>query len=227
MLPRQPHSPIVGKNSASHTSGGHINAILKNPLAYQPFDPRDVGSEISFVFGPLSGSNHAQQILAKFGYQCTDSEKVAVTQAIKDCYADRRKGITDDELLLAYKKYRAAIKLKDLSYAKDNSGKTIVTFHGQFFSQQDLVVEYQGRSSALSALNKAVNAQMPTITVIDYNSRSKGVTVDATCASTIFIDYNGKHFNAEAEDDDIEISALKAFIAAVNMAYVEEHFKLN
>lgn len=227
MLPRQPHSPIVGKNSASHTSGGHINAILKNPLAYQPFDPRDVGSEISFVFGPLSGSNHAQQILAKFGYQCTDSEKVAVTQAIKDCYADRRKGITDDELLLAYKKYRAAIKLEDLSYAKDNSGKTIVTFHGQFFSQQDLVVEYQGRSSALSALNKAVNAQMPTITVIDYNSRSKGVTVDATCASTIFIDYNGKHFNAEAEDDDIEISALKAFIAAVNMAYVEEHFKLN
>jgi hypothetical protein len=89
------------------------------------------------------------------------------------------------------------------------------------------VVEYQGRSSALSALNKAVNAQMPTITVIDYNSRSKGVTVDATCASTIFIDYNGKRFNAEAEDGDIEISALKAFIAAVNMAYVEEHFKLN
>ncbi len=35
MLPRQPHSPITGRNAASHTSGGHINAILKNPLAYE------------------------------------------------------------------------------------------------------------------------------------------------------------------------------------------------
>jgi len=39
MLPRQPHWPISGDNAAKHSSGGHTNAILKNPLAYQPFDP--------------------------------------------------------------------------------------------------------------------------------------------------------------------------------------------
>lgn len=225
MLPRQPHSPIVGKNSASHTSGGHINAILKNPLAYQPFDPRDIGSEISFVFGPLSGSNHAQQILTKFGYCCDDNEKVVVTQAIKDYYADRRKGVTDDELLTAYKAYRSPIKLQELSYAKDNSGKTQVTFHGQFFHDHDLVVEYQGKGSALSALNKAANNYLAGITVVDYHSRSRGITVDAVCASTIIIDYAGVHYTGEAEDDDIEISALKAFIAAVNNAYIETNYK--
>jgi 2-isopropylmalate synthase len=226
MLPRQPHSPIVGKNSASHTSGGHINAILKNPLAYQPFDPKDIGSEISFVFGPLSGSNHAQQVITKLGYSCAESEKVAITQSIKDFYADRRKGVTDEELLVAYKQYRAPIKLEHLSYAKDDSGKTVVTFHGLFFTNHDFSIEYQGRGSALSALNKAVNNYLATTTVVDYNSHSAGHTVDALCISKIIIDLNGKRYNGEAEDDDIEISALKAFIDAVNNAYIEEHYKL-
>ncbi len=227
MLPRQPHSPIVGKNAASHTSGGHINAILRNPLAYQPFDPNAIGSEISFVFGPLSGSNHAQQIINKFNYRCNDDEKVAITQAVKDFYADRRKGITDEELLAAYKRYRAPIKLDRLTYAKDDSGKTIVTFHGQFFDDKDLVVEYQGRGSALSALTKAVNSKLPTVNVVDYNSHSKGNTVDALCVSNIIIDLNSKRYQGCAEDDDIEISALKAFIDAVNNAYIEEKYKLN
>src|SRR5207245_1657416 len=34
MLPRQPHWPVSGDNAAKHSSGGHTNAILKNPLAY-------------------------------------------------------------------------------------------------------------------------------------------------------------------------------------------------
>lgn len=227
MLPRQPHSPIVGKNSAAHTSGGHINAILKNPLAYQPFDPRDIGSEISLVFGPLSGSNHAQQIINKFGYSCSSEEKVEVTQAIKDFYADRRKGVTDEELLLAYKQYRSPIKLSDLNYAKGSGGKTVVTLSGQFFADTNQVIEYQGRGSALSALNSAVNKHIPAVTVVDYSSHSKGSTVDALCCSTIIIDYAGTHYTGYAEDEDIEIAALRAFIDGVNNAYVAANFKLN
>ena len=226
MLPRQPHSPIVGKNSAAHTSGGHINAILKNPLAYQPFDPRDIGSEISFVFGPLSGSNHAQQIIAKFGFKCADGEKVGITQAIKDYYADRRKGVTDDELLVAYKYHRSPIKLSDLSYAKGSGGNTKVTLIGDFFSDKDLVIEYKGRGSALSALNATVNKYLPNVTVIDYHSHSKGNTVEALCCSTIIVDFGGTHYTGYAEDEDIEIAALKAFIDGVNNAYIEANFKI-
>jgi 3-isopropylmalate/(R)-2-methylmalate dehydratase large subunit len=106
MLPRQPHSPIVGVNAAKHTAGGHTNAILKNPLVYQPFNPNDIGNEISFAFGPLSGSNHAKQIIERHGYSCDAHEKVEITQYIKDYYHDRRKGITDQELIIAYLDYR-------------------------------------------------------------------------------------------------------------------------
>jgi 2-isopropylmalate synthase len=226
MLPRQPHSPITGNNAASHTSGGHINAILKNPLAYQPFDPKDIGSEISFVFGPLSGSNHAQQIIHKYGFICADAEKVAITQAIKDFYADRRKGITDDELIASYKAYRAPIKVNDLSYAKNANNTTTLTLHGKFFDKDKMVVEYKGKGSALSAINEAVSKYFPHITVEDYNSRSQGNSIDSLCESHIIVSVNhDKRYSGSATDDDIEISAIYAFIAAVNNAYVETNFR--
>jgi 2-isopropylmalate synthase len=109
MLPRQPHSPVCGENAAKHSSGGHTNAVLKNPLAYQPFDPRDIGKDITFLFGPMSGSNHAKSIIESFGYICEDNEKTQIAQYIKEQYSHRRKGITDKELIEAYLKYRKEV----------------------------------------------------------------------------------------------------------------------
>ncbi len=106
MLPRQPHWPISGDNSAKHSSGGHTNAVLRNPRAYQPFDPKEVGNDISLVFGPLSGGNHAKNIIESRGFICGEHEKQAIAQAIKNFYSDRRKGITEDELMQDYYAYR-------------------------------------------------------------------------------------------------------------------------
>ena len=105
MLIRQPHWPITGENAMKHSSGGHTNAMLKNPLSYQPFDPAEIGGEISFLFGPSSGGNHAKAIIEKFGQACSDNEKSSVAQYIKNYYPDRRKGITDRELMKAYFAY--------------------------------------------------------------------------------------------------------------------------
>ena len=111
MLPRQPHSPIVGDNSAKHSSGGHTNAILKNPLAYQPFDPKLTGNSISFIFGPLSGGNLLQEIINNYGYKCPNTDKARIAQLIKDKYSHRRKGITDKEVIYAFKEVISPLKL--------------------------------------------------------------------------------------------------------------------
>lgn len=105
MLPMQPHWPIVGSNAARHSSGGHTNAILKNPMIYQPYDPAMVGKSISLTFGPLSGSNHARDILAQNGIELPQAEKTSFTQFVKDRTAHRRKGITDEEVVALYSKY--------------------------------------------------------------------------------------------------------------------------
>ncbi|OGT63934.1 MAG: 2-isopropylmalate synthase [Gammaproteobacteria bacterium RIFCSPHIGHO2_12_FULL_45_9] len=227
MLVRQPHWPITGENAARHSSGGHTNAILKNPLAYQPFDPKRVGQEISFVFGPLSGSNHAKDILEKHGFHCAESEKTLIAQSIKDKYADRRKGITDEELIEGYFEYYSPIKVDRLHYARDASGNATVSLSGNFFGETTLNVHCSDGNSALAALDCAVKAKFLPIEIINYHSNAcAGGTVNVECNSTVVVRCGGEEsFIGKAIDQDIEISALKAYIDAVNQAYVTQHYR--
>jgi 2-isopropylmalate synthase len=227
MLPRQPHSPVCGDNAAKHSSGGHTNAVLKNPLAYQPFDPRSIGKEISFMFGPLSGGNHAKSIIESFGYSCDDSEKAKIGQFIKDCYADRRKGITDMELMDAYYRFRSPIAVDQVDYSK-SANKAEIHMRGRFFTEEGEVSESnEGRDSALAALKKAIERQFCKFEIMSHRSHSDTTGISACSVSEILINVEGdRHYQGTGSDQDIEISAMRALIDAVNRAYVDMHFRI-
>lgn len=226
MLPRQPHWPVSGDNAAKHSAGGHTNAILKNPLVYQPFDPKEIGKDISLLFGPLSGGNHAKSIIEKFGYVCRDSEKTTITQYIKDYHRQRRKGITDEELLKAYFAYRQPISTTRIDYSK-SAEKAEVHLYGKFFTDEPVEIHevYEGRDSALAALKQALERRFGTFDIQSHRSQSDSAGFDASSISQIFIiDNEGLQFEGNGVDQDIEISAMKALIDAVNMAYIKRHF---
>lgn len=226
MLPRQPHWPITGDNAAKHSSGGHTNAVIKNPMAYQPFDPKEIGKEISFLFGPLSGGNHAKSIIENFGYRCDEHEKASLAQFIKDHYADRRKGITDHELIQAYLQHRQPIKVERFDYSKkDNCSHLKIT--GQFFDHaESFEIICGGKDSALAALHQAISQYFGGITIENYHSQSVSQGIHSLSQSKITISTQGKEFfNGVGEDYDIEISALKALTDAVNQAFVHQHYR--
>jgi len=227
MLPRQPHWPVSGENAARHSSGGHTNAILKNPLVYQPFDPRAIGKNITFLFGPLSGGNHAKSIIEDAGYQCEETEKAEIAQYVKELFKDRRKGITDVELLKGYFRFRSPIVADKINYSK-SSDKSEIHLSGQFFDKHGEINEvHMGRDSALAALKMAVDENFP-VSIISHKSESKGSGYDAVSLSTILVSTDEEtHFKGVGEDNDIELSAIKAFINAVNNAYLEKHFRRN
>ena len=222
MLPRQPHWPITGDNAAKHSSGGHTNAILSDPLAYQAFDPRETGKEISFVFGPLSGGNHAQSIINAAGYQCTDEEKASIAQYIKDLYHTRRKGVTDQEVVAAYLEYRKPIAIEHFDYGK-RAAQSEVVLSGRFFSEVGTIHDtYEGRESALATLKKAIDRRFPGLQILNYHSESVGAGISAKSHSTITVATSqNQTFTGIGEDDDIEISAMKALIDGTNKAFVE------
>lgn len=226
MLPRQPHFPVTGANAMKHSAGGHTNAILKNPLVYQPFEPSVVGAEISLLFGPLSGGNHAKSIIEGFGYRCENSEKVEVAQFIKDFYKERRKGVTDEELLLGYFEFRKAIDVHTWDYSR-SSGKSEVRIEGKFFEREGVVQEaHVGRDSALAALKKLIDSRMPGFSIRSHKSESDGAGINAESVSTIVLqDEEGGVYEGKGRDQDIEISAMKALVAAVNIAYTEKNFR--
>lgn len=266
MLPRQPHWPVTGDNAARHSSGGHTNAILRNPMAYQPFDPAAIGQEITFVFGPLSGGNHAQSIIHSRGYVCEEGEKAEIAQYIKDYYSERRKGITDNELMEAYFDYREPCKIAHIDYSKHHDRAT-VHFSGEFKKKPISIDEqHEGKDSALAALKKALERYFGDFEIMSHRSRSETSGTDALSRSFISIAMKNpptaervrgaaapwhwqagagdpwgaqgdgwelyppencgpnEHFEGTAVDQDIEISAMKALVDALNRAYVAEHF---
>lgn len=225
MLVRQPHSPIAGDNAAKHSSGGHTNAILKNPLAYQPFDPKEIGKEISFLFGPMSGGNHCQSIIRSYGYICEDSEKSLIAQYIKDFYHERRKGITDEELIECYLQYRKPVKVERIDYLKSaNSAK--VQLYGELFGEKGLFeAEHVGPDSALTATKNLLQKKFGEIQVVHLESKSENTGIEAHSISRILImDDNNKQYEGIGKDRDIKISAINALIDAVNKAYIGKRF---
>lgn len=225
MLPRQPHWPISGDNAARHSSGGHTNAILRNPHVYQPFDPQETGKTISLLFGPLSGGNHAQALIRKFNYLCHDDEKSQIAQFIKDRHATRRKGITDEELLETYLQYRAPFSVETVDYSKAGE-RSQVTLHGTFFGKRGSVSECnEGRDSALAAVKKIIEKMLGNWQVIAHKSHSSGSGHKAESISRIILaNGQGRKFEGQGADRDIEISAIRALIDAANRCYVYEHF---
>lgn len=226
MLKTQDHYPISGKNAMRHTSGGHTNAILKNPTIYQPFDPSIIGSEISLVFGPLSGGNHAKSIIEGMNYLCSDEEKVEISQYIKNLYSDRRKGITDEEVIKGYIDFRSPLRVSEIYYSK-SSNRSEVSLKGSVFGRAgEYRSEHIGQDSALAALKEFIDGIIPNLSINSYFSESLGEGVSAKSLSRIVVsDNSNRLYSGEGTDQDIEIAAMKALISAVNNYYVESNYK--
>lgn len=226
MLPRQPHWPVSGRNAARHSSGGHTNAILKDLHVYQPFNPVECGQEVSLLFGPLSGGNHAKSIIEDAGYLCEDAEKTKIAQFIKDLYADRRKGITEEELMRGYFRYRMPMRIDSFDYSRSKN-QSAVHLEGVFFGQSgEISSTHEGRDSALAALKNAIDEHFPGFNIASHQSKSVGDGIQAKSLSTIILkNEEGLEFEGTGKDRDIEISAMKALIDAVNTAYIDLNFK--
>ncbi|MFH1772155.1 MAG: citramalate synthase [Candidatus Omnitrophota bacterium] len=51
------NQPFAGKSAFSHKGGIHIDAVIKNPLAYEHIDPQEVGNRRKFVVSELAGKS--------------------------------------------------------------------------------------------------------------------------------------------------------------------------
>ncbi|WAL58412.1 homocitrate synthase [Thermocoleostomius sinensis] len=97
--PVPPWKAIVGENTFAHESGIHADAVLKNPMTYQPFDPAEVGWTHHFVVGKHSGRHLVQKVLQQNGITLNADETQTILQAIRDRSMQVKRGLTTDELL--------------------------------------------------------------------------------------------------------------------------------
>jgi isopropylmalate/homocitrate/citramalate synthase len=93
-----PNKAIVGDYAFAHESGIHTHAVLKNPIAYEPFPPELVGNTRRLTIGKHSGKaiiNH--KIKAILGRPVTDLQLRAVVRKVRETYEKGRKASLREE----------------------------------------------------------------------------------------------------------------------------------
>jgi 2-isopropylmalate synthase len=76
--------PIVGTSAYKHKAGTHLAAILRNPAAYEPIPPREVGNRRRIVFGELAGKTGASYLMSILGLEKDDESAKAVARGLKN-----------------------------------------------------------------------------------------------------------------------------------------------
>lgn len=76
--------PIVGPTAYKHKAGTHLAAILRNPAAYEPIEPKIVGNRRRIVFGELAGKNGAAYLMSLLGLEQNEDHAKSVAAGLKN-----------------------------------------------------------------------------------------------------------------------------------------------
>ena len=74
-----PQSPFVGKSAFAHKAGMHIDAVLKNPFAYEHITPEVVGNSRVFLMSEVAGRSTILEKIQKLVPNIKKTDKVVDT----------------------------------------------------------------------------------------------------------------------------------------------------
>ncbi len=218
-MPVQPNKAIVGRNAFAHSSGIHQDGVLKNRESYEIIDPKDVGIEDpnSIVLTARSGHAALKHRLQVLGIEMDkEALDVAYQEFLK--LADRKKNITDDDILILAGKHRDKDSRIKLEYLQVTSGVGVrsVASVGLNIAGEKFEACATGNGpvdAAISAIKQIIHRQMVVqeflIQAITRGSNDVG-KVHMT------VEYDGNHYYGFSANTDIVSASTEAFIDAIN-----------
>ena len=82
-LPIPYNKPVVGNNVFRHESGIHVDAVIEEPLCYEPYMPELVGQKRQLILGKHSGCRAVKAKLDGCGLEVSDDELLKIVQEVK------------------------------------------------------------------------------------------------------------------------------------------------
>ena len=82
-LPIPYNKPIVGNNVFRHESGIHVDAVIEEPLCYEPYLPELVGQKRQLVLGKHSGCRAVRAKLNECELDVTVEELIEIVKQVK------------------------------------------------------------------------------------------------------------------------------------------------
>jgi 2-isopropylmalate synthase len=85
-IPLDPSLPYVGQNAFAHKAGMHIDAVIKNPAAYEHVQPESVGNTRVFLMSEVAGRSTIIEKIKKFDPSIEKNSETAgeIVQKMKD-----------------------------------------------------------------------------------------------------------------------------------------------
>ena len=123
-MPVQPNKAIVGRNAFAHSSGIHQDGVLKNVQTYEIINPKDVGvNDNAIVLTARSGRAALKYRLEVNGVKVDDEERLDTLYKQFLVLADKKKEVTDDDILMLAGADKTASHSVKLDYLQVTTGK--------------------------------------------------------------------------------------------------------
>lgn len=202
-LPPNPYQPYVGKGAFIHKGGIHIDAILKQPKAYEHLDPALVGNHRELSISELAGKASLVNKALELGLKI-DKDSEVIDKTLKDIkrleargYSIEDAGATVHLMLLknmGYKSYPFQVKFWRASTTRSKeastTGEVMVKVNDEIFHEVSVGV---GPVHALDqALRKALLKRFPQIKKVTLTNYKVTVvdSVSGTASNVrVFIEF--------------------------------------
>ncbi len=216
----QPNKAIVGGNAFRHSSGLHVDGMIKKSVTYEIIDPRSVGvPSSSLVLGKTSGRHAFRERLSELGYNLKEADLNRAFAAFKEL-ADKKKDITDRDIeSLVAEEQRTVSEKYHLDRLQVTCGdRGIPTAAVRLIfpggkTKEDAALGTGPVDAVYQAINRLVKVPNA-LTEFSVKSITEGI--DAIGEVLIRIESDGVSYTGRGADTDIIVSSAKAYINALN-----------
>ena len=216
----QPNKAIVGANAFRHSSGLHIDGVIKMPITFEIMDPKTVGvPSSSLVLGKTSGRHAFRERLAELGYSLSEEDFVRAFVAFKEL-ADKKKEVTDKDIeSLIAQQQRTVSETYHLDRIQVSCGDRgiptasvkVTTSDGQVLADAAL------GTGPVDAVCKAIDRLVGVPNVLtEFSVKSVTEGIDAIGEVLIRIESEGITYTGRGADTDIIVASAKAYMNALN-----------
>ena len=217
-MPVQPNKAIVGRNAFAHSSGIHQDGVLKNASTYEIMAPKDVGiDDNAIVLTARSGRAALKHRLSVNGIN-VDGEKLDKIYEAFLRLADRKKEVTDDDILVLAGADRSASHSIKLDYLQVTTGMGVksVACIGLDIAGEKFEASASGNGpvdAAIKALKNIIRREM-TLKEFTIQAISKGS--DDTGKVHMQVEYDGSIYYGFGANTDIVTASVEAYIDCIN-----------
>jgi len=216
----QPNKAIIGANAFRHSSGLHIDGVIKMPVTFEIMDPKSVGiPSSSLVLGKTSGRHAFQERLAELGYSLSKEDFDRAFTAFKEL-SDKKKDVTDKDIeSLVAEEQRTVSEVYHLDRIQVTCGDRgiptaavrLTTPDGQVLA--DAALGTGPVDAVYQAINRLVGVPNE---LTEFTVKSVTEGIDAIGEVLIRIESAGVTYTGRGADTDIIVASGKAYMNALN-----------